>query len=101
MNTELLQTKEAAEVAEAFQRILRTARGNKAVKGKSSAGAPSEVNTDTGAEFKGECSEMLEKQWISQRFKESINSLAVVDAAIRTLKVTLAKEMTDTGIGSW
>ena len=50
---ELLKTKEAAEVAEAFQRILRAARGKQAIRGKSHAiGAPKEVSTDTGAEFK-------------------------------------------------
>ena len=51
---------------EAFQRILRRARGNRAIKGESSSeGAPKEVSTDTGAEVKGPFSEMLEKQGIS------------------------------------
>ena len=99
--TELLQTKEAEEVVEAFQRALRRAR-NRAIKGESSSeGTPKEVSTDTGAEFKGPFSEMLEKQGISQRFKESINSLAVVDGAIRTIKIMIAKEMVDTESESW
>ena len=42
MYTELLQTTEVAEVAEAFQRISLAA-----------AGVPKEVNTDIGADFKG------------------------------------------------
>ncbi len=33
---------------------------------------------------------MLEKEGISHHFKDSANSLAVVDAAIRTLKVMIA-----------
>ena len=44
---------------------------------------------------------MLEKEEIGHRFKESTNSLAVVDAAIGTLKVMIAKEMTDAGSESW
>ena len=44
---------------------------------------------------------MLEKQGIGHRFKEAINSLAVVDAAIRTLKVMIAKDMADTSSDSW
>ena len=36
---------------------------------------------------------MLEKQGISQEFKEAQNSMAVVDAAIRTIKTSSAKEM--------
>ena len=47
---------------------------------------PSNVTTDAGAEFKGPFSELLEKQGISQEFKEAQNSMAVVDAAIRTIK---------------
>ncbi len=74
----------------------------KAVKGKGiSPRAPKEVKTDTGADFKGLLSEMLEKNGIAQRFKVSINNLAVVDAAIRTLKVRNAKEMTDTQSDNW
>ncbi len=81
--TELLRTKEAA-VAEALQRILLAAGGYKAVKRKTnSAGAPHEVNTGTGAELE---SNTLVENWITQRFKESINSLAAVDAPARTLK---------------
>ncbi|MCP3880632.1 MAG: transposase family protein, partial [Sulfitobacter sp.] len=98
--TEPLKTKESAEVALAFQRILRRARGATAIRGKTAA-APKEVSTDTGAEFRGAFSELLEKHGITQRFKEQINHLAVVDAAIRTLKTTMAKEMTAKGSDSW
>ncbi len=98
---ELLKIKEAAEIAEVFDRIMRTARGKQAIRGKSRAsGAPRDVSTDTGAEFKCEFSDMLKMHGISQRFKESVNSLAVVDAAIRTLKAMITKEMVDTGSDS-
>ena len=86
---EPLKTKEPEEVAAAFQRIQRR------------AGKPQEVSTDAGAEFKGAFSEMLEKQGVGQRFKESTNSLAVVDRAIGSLKASIAKEMVDTGSESW
>ena len=95
---ELLKTKEAEEVAAAFARIQRVARGK--FKGKIHV-IPREVSTDTGAKFKEPFSEMLEHQGISQRFKESANSLAVADAATRTLKVTIAKEMVDNASDSW
>ncbi len=56
---ELLNTKEAAEDAEAFQRVLRDARGKQSIRSKSRAsGSPKEVSTDTGAELKGEFSDM-------------------------------------------
>ena len=38
---------------------------------------------------------------VSQRFKESINSLAVVDGAIRTIKITIANEMVNARSESW
>ncbi len=44
---------------------------------------------------------MLEKERNSHRFKESINSIAVVDAAIRTLKVMIAKDVVDNSSDSW
>ena len=62
MYSEPLKTKESAEVAEAFQRIQKAARGMLAGKGRT---IPSKVTTDAGAEFKGPFSEMLEKQGIS------------------------------------
>ena len=98
MYAELLKTKEAEEVTEAFRRIQRRARGRLA--GKTGV-IPGEVSTDTGAEFKGPFDDMLEKDGIGHRFKEGINGLAVVDAAIRTLKVSIAKEMADTESDSW
>ncbi len=67
-------------------------------RGKSrTAGGPKENSTDTGAEFKEKFKDLLEKEEIGNRFKESVNSLAVVDAAIRTLKITFATKVTDTG----
>ena len=65
---ETLKTKEQAEVTEAFQR----ARGRLA--GKERA-IPSNITTDSGAEFKGPFSEMLEKRGISQEFKEAQNRM--------------------------
>ena len=62
---------------------------------------PSNVTTDSGAEFKGPFSELLESQGISQEFKEAQNSMAIVDAAIRTIKTSIAKEMVETESDSW
>ena len=47
---EPIKTKEQAEVTEAFQRIQRAARGRLVGKGRT---IPSNVTTDSGAEFKG------------------------------------------------
>ena len=97
---EPLQTKEQEAVVAAFERIQRAASGKDV--GKQKAGAfPVELSTDSGAEFKGVFSEMLAKQGVAQRFKEQVNSLGVVDAAIRTLKEGIAKEMLETGSDSW
>ncbi len=100
MYTELLQTKEPLVDAVAFQRVLRTAREDKATKGKTNE-RPKEVSTGAGAELKGEFCEILEENGIAQRSKESTKSLAVIDGAIRTMKIKIAKEMTDTGGESW
>ncbi len=97
MYTELLKTKESERVSEAFRKNMGRARGNTAIKAKSQTASVQEVSTDTGAEFKGPFEDMLEKQGISHRYKEFINSPAVVDAALRPLKVMIAKEMADTG----
>ncbi len=65
----------------------------KATKGQIHA-TTREVSADTGAEFFGPFSEILEN-------RESVSSLAVVDAAIRTLRVAIAKETTDARSESW
>ena len=62
---------------------------------------PAEVATANGAEFRGAFSELLDQRGISQLYKEARNSLAVNDAAMRTLKATTAREMTASGDGSW
>ena len=49
---EPLRSKEPQEVAEAFRRIQRTARGAVRIRGKVQV-IPREVSTDSGAEFKG------------------------------------------------
>ena len=99
MYTEPLKSKEPAEVASAFQLILNRAQGR--IKGKTSHGAVKEVTTDNGAEFKGAFTELLESRGIAQSFKESLNTLAIVDSATRTLKSMMAKEMTEQGTDSW
>jgi hypothetical protein len=93
-----LKTQEQEEVTEAFQRIQRVARGKLVGKGRA---IPGNVTTDSGAEFKCPFSKLLEKQGISQEFKEAQNSMAVVDAAIRTIKTSVAKEMVETESDSW
>ena len=98
MYVEPLKTKEQGEVTEAFQRIQRATRGKLAGKGQV---IPKSVTTDAGAECKGPFSEYLKKQGISQEFKEAQNSMAVVDAAIRTIKTRIAKEMVETESDSW
>ena len=70
MYTELLKTKEAEEVSAAFMRIQRAARGK--IRGKTDV-IPGEVSTDAGAEFKGPFEDMLVRQGIGLRFKESIS----------------------------
>ncbi len=88
--TEPVKSKSPADVAAAFERVLERA-----------GGAPVEVSTDGGAEFKGAFSEMLERRGIAQLYKEQRNSLAVNDAAMRTLKAMTAREMTASGNDSW
>ena len=98
--TEPLKTKEPEEVAAAFQKILRRVHGNR-LHTKSRPQPVREVTTDKGEEFKGPFAEVLEKHDILQTFKEGPNTLAIVDAAIRTLKNTLAKAMVDKETNSW
>jgi hypothetical protein len=88
--TEPAKSKSPADVAAAFERVLERA-----------GGAPVEVSTDGGAEFMGAFSEMLERRGIAQLYKEQRNSLAVNDAAMRTLKAMTAREMTASGNDSW
>ena len=96
---EPLEGKTSAEVAAAFERILRRAQGTR-LKGKQFA-KPKELSTDSGAEFKGAFSELLDRLGIAQSWKTSINSLAVVDATIKSLKDIMKKEMTAKGSESW
>jgi len=62
---------------------------------------PNELSTDAGAEFKTVFPRMLEKHDITQRYKEAMNDLAVVDRVIRTLKETIARDMTAKKSESW
>ena len=61
----------------------------------------SRKSTDSGAEFKEVFGEMLADGGISQRYEESTNSLGVVDAAMRIIKITIAKTVVDERSDSW
>jgi len=104
MYVEPLESKEPTEVAAAFEKILHRARERKTVVKGKTGGRSSEVReitTDLGQEFKGLFADMLQRRGIAHTFKESINTLAIVDAAIRTLKDMIARAMTDEGSDSW
>ncbi len=57
---------------------------------------PQVVSTDQDAAFAGPFNLMLEQQGIVHRYKDprNINSLAVLDRAIQTVKATLFKKPT-------
>ena len=97
---EPLEGKTSEEVAAAFQRILKRVR-TVCAREKQAYVQPTEVSTDSGNEFRGAFSELLERLDITQTFKTSINALAVVDATTKTLKDMMKKEMTATGSDSW
>ena len=83
-----MATKTSEEVAAAFKRITTRARGRSRLRAVNEI--PGEASTDGGAEFKNTFEDLLEAEKISHRLKESTNSLALVDAAIRTLRATMA-----------
>ncbi len=64
---------------------------------------PTEVDTDHGQEFGGAFQKMLDDKGIGHREKDpkAINSLAVSDRAMGTLRASIAKDMTAQGSGSW
>jgi len=64
---------------------------------------PAEVDTDHGQEFGGAFQKMLDDKGIGHREKDpkAINSLAVSDRAMGTLRASIAKDMTARGSGSW
>ena len=64
---------------------------------------PSEVDTDHGHEFSGAFQKLLDDRGIGHRVKDpkQINSLAVSDAAMRTLRTSMAKDMTERGSSDW
>ena len=97
---EPLETKTSEEVAAAFQRILNRVKTNR-VTGKRSSARPTEVSTDSGNEFKGAFSELLNRLNIVQTGKTSRNALAVADATTKTIRDIMKKEMTATGSESW
>ena len=87
-----LKAKTQAAVTAGFQGILTQTRRK-----------PGEVDSDGGAEFSGLFNGLLEDKGIAHRTKNAkqINSLAVVDAAIKKMKDTLKQEMTEGGTGTW
>ena len=94
---EALPSKEPRVVAAAFERILgkgarRRSKGAQAV--------PNEVSHDAGTEWSGPFKALLEKHGIASTQKTSLNSLAIVDAAINGLKTTMKKEL-GAGNPSW
>ena len=64
---------------------------------------PAEVDTDHGQEFGGGFQKLLDDKGIGHREKDpkAINSLAVSDRAIGTLRASIAKDMTARGTSSW
>jgi len=64
---------------------------------------PAEVDTDHGQEFGGAFQKLLDDKGIGHREKDpkAINSLAVSDRAIGTIRASIAKDMTARGSGSW
>ncbi len=64
---------------------------------------PTEVDTDHGQEFGGAFQKLLDDKGIGHREKDpkAINSLAVSDRAIGTIRASIAKDMTARGSGSW
>ena len=63
---------------------------------------PAEVDTDHGQEFGGAFQKLLDDKGIGHREKDpkAINSLAVSDRAIGTLRASIAKDMTARGSSS-
>jgi len=64
---------------------------------------PSEVDTDHGQEFRGAFQKLLDDKGIGHKEKDpkQVNALAVSDAAMRTLRASMAKDMTERGSGNW
>ena len=61
---------------------------------------PLVLTTDGGAEFTADFAEELKDRKIAHRLKDGKNSIAIVDRAVGSLKLTLAKMMA-TRSGSW
>ena len=86
-----LPNKTAAQTQQAFRRIL-----NRMPK-------PQILSSDLGNEFSGVFNTMLEEKGIAHRYKDprNINSLAVLDKAIQTVKTTLFQKMTRQNTKKW
>ena len=86
-----LPNKTPAQTQQGFRRILT--RMDK----------PELLSTDQGNEFGGVFNAMLEEKGIAHRYKDpkNVNSLAVLDRAIQTVKITLFKKMTRKNTLKW
>jgi hypothetical protein len=93
-----IKNKTAAKTAEALRDILDDFDVN--LSGGSSLIQPLVMTTDGGAEFTADFAEELKDRKIAHRLKDGKNSIAVVDRAVGSLKLTLAKMMA-TRSGSW
>ena len=64
---------------------------------------PKEIDSDLGQEFKGAFDEFLTREGIGHKEKNprQQNALAVSDAAMRTLRTTMGKDIADSGSGAW
>jgi len=94
-----IKDKSAVNTAKALRSILDDFDVNLSGRG-SSLIQPLVMTTDGGAEFTADFAEELKDRKIAHRLKDGKNSIAVVDRAVGSLKLTLAKMMA-TRSGSW
>ena len=88
--TRPLKAKTPAAVLEAYKSILQEA-----------GATPKYLSTDDGQEFRGVFDNFLEVQKTAHLPKTSINALAVVDAAIKSLRDYMKKDQTAARSDNW
>ena len=86
---EALPNKTPATVTAGFRRLLGRME------------QPEVVSSDQGQEFGGVFNAMLEEKGILHRYKRGVNSTAVLDRAMQTVKTTLFKKMTSKNTLKW
>jgi len=86
------QDKTPGETLTSFKKILERAGAR-----------PSEVDSDEAQEFKGAFDAFLDSRGIGHMSRDprQSNALAIVDSAIRTLKIIMSRGMTARKTGSW